>query len=296
MLRRFLISALATLALSSVSHAASPLPVVASFSILGDMVQRIGGDRVAVTTLVGPDGDAHVYEPTPDDVRNLTAAKLLVVNGLGFEGWMDRLVGSAGYKGAVTVASTGVAPRTLTEDGVVGDDPHAWQSLANGMLYVHNIEAGLIAADPEGKATYEANAESYEAELAALEGDVKTAVAAIPPERRKIITSHDAFGYFGAAYGLQFIAPEGVSTETEATAADVARIITQIKAEAIPAVFMENIADPRLVQQIAAETNATIGGTLYSDALSKADGPAATYVAMFRNNIAKLTAALAPKS
>jgi zinc/manganese transport system substrate-binding protein len=296
MLRRIFLLALAIFALPDPSFAASQLAVVASFSILGDMVSRIGGDRVAVTTLVGADGDAHVYEPTPDDVRNLTAAKLLVVNGLGFEGWMDRLVGSAGYKGAVTIASTGVAPRTLSEDGVVGDDPHAWQSLTNGLLYVQNIEAGLIAADPEGRATYEANAKAYEAELGALDDDVKAAIAGIPPERRKIITSHDAFGYFGAAYGLQFIAPEGVSTEAEATATDVARIITQIKAEAIPAVFMENIADPRLVQQIAAETKAVIGGTLYSDALSKTDGPASTYVAMFRNNIAMLTAALAPKS
>jgi len=192
---------------------------------------------------------------------------------------------------------TGVKPRTMVEEEggkkETITDPHAWQSLANGKLYVANIRDGLIAVDPDGKATYEANANTYLDAIAKEETDVKAALAALPRERRKIITSHDAFGYFGAAYGLEVIAPEGVSTESEASAQDVAKIIRQIKAEKIPAVFMENITDHRLLDQIASETNAKIGGTLYTDALSPPDGPAGTYLDMFRNNIETLTAALA---
>lgn len=294
--------------LAGPTSAADRLPVVASFSILGDMVGRIGGDRVAVTTLVGPDGDAHVYEPTPDDVKAVAAAKLLVVNGLGFEGWMDRLAEASGYSGPVTVASHGVTAREMAEEDEGGHaeadhadhdhhgtDPHAWQDVANAVIYVKNIAAGLDTADPEGKATYDANAAAYVAELEALDAEVRTAMAALPAERRKIITSHDAFGYFGAAYGLTLLAPEGVSTESEASATDVARIIRQIRDDAIPAIFVENIKDRRLVDQIAAETQAVVGGELYTDALSTKDGPAPTYVEMVRHNIRTLTEALASK-
>ena len=233
----------------------------------------------------------------PADAKNLAGANILFTNGLGFEGWMDRLEKSSGFKGKVVVASTGVKPRTMVEEEggkkETITDPHAWQSLANGKLYVANIRDGLIAVDPDGKATYEANANTYLDAIAKEETDVKAALAALPRERRKIITSHDAFGYFGAAYGLEVIAPEGVSTESEASAQDVAKIIRQIKAEKIPAVFMENITDHRLLDQIASETNAKIGGTLYTDALSPPDGPAGTYLDVFRNNIETLTAALA---
>ena len=284
------------LGLSDGVQAADKVKAIASFSILGDMVRQVGGDRVDVIALVGPNGDAHVYEPTPADARNLAGANILFTNGLGFEGWMDRLEKSSGFKGKVVVASTGVAPRTMIEEEggkkETITDPHAWQSLANGKLYVANIRDGLMAVDPEGKATYEANAAKYLDQIAKEETSVKAALAALPKERRKIITSHDAFGYFGAAYGLEVIAPEGVSTESEASAQDVAKIIRQIKAEKIPAVFMENITDHRLLDQIASETNAKIGGTLYTDALSPPDGPAGTYLDMFRNNIETLTAAL----
>jgi zinc/manganese transport system substrate-binding protein len=284
--------------LSGSATAADKVKAVASFSILGDMVRQVGGDRVDVTTLVGPDGDAHVYEPTPADAKNLAASAILFTNGLGFEGWMDRLEKSSGFKGKVVVASTGVKPRTMVEEEEEGGkpetitDPHAWQSLANGKLYVANIRDGLIAADPAGKATYEANAAKYLDAIAKEEDAVKAALAKLPPARKKIITSHDAFGYFGAAYGLEIIAPEGVSTESEASAQDVAKIIRQIRSENIPAVFMENITDHRLLDQIARETGAKIGGELYTDALSPADGPAPTYLDMFRHNIETLTAAL----
>jgi zinc/manganese transport system substrate-binding protein len=284
------------LGLAGGAQAADKLKAVASFSILGDMVRNVGGDRVEVTALVGPDGDAHVYEPTPADAKNLAAAKILFVNGLGFEGWMDRLENSSGFKGKLVVASKGVQPRQMVEEeGGKSEeitDPHAWQSLANGKLYVANIRDGLIAVDPDGKATYEANAAKYLDQITAEETAVQVALGKLPVERRKIITSHDAFGYFGAAYGIEVIAPEGVSTESEASAQDVAKIIRQIKAEKVPAVFMENIADHRLLDQIARETGAKIGGTLYTDALSPHSGPAGTYLDMFRSNVETLTAAL----
>src|ERR1041384_1595793 len=293
--RLFLQASLAlalSLGLASGAEAADKLTAVASFSILGDMVKQVGGDRVEVTTLVGPDGDAHVFEPTPADAKNLAASQILFTNGLGFEGWMDRLEKSSGFKGKVVVASTGVKPRTMVEDEKTITDPHAWQSLANGKLYVANIRDGLIAIDPEGKSVYEANAAKYLDEIAKEEADVKAQLATLPEDRRKIITSHDAFGYFGAAYGLEIIAPEGVNTESEASARDVAKIIRQIKAEHIPAVFTENITDHRLLDQIASETGAKIGGELYTDALSPADGPAPSYLDMFRHNVGALTAAL----
>ena len=269
------------------------LPVIASFSILADFVANAGGERVEVSALVGPDGDAHVFSPAPADARRVAAARLIVVNGLGLEGWMQRLVEASASKAALVTATRGIQPQTFTLDGKVTDDPHAWQNIANAKLYVANIRDGLVAADPDGRAVYEANAAAYLVKLDALEIEVKAVIAAIPAKNRKIITSHDAFGYFGTAYGMKFIAPQGVSTESEPSAKDVAKIIRQIKAEKIPAVFMENISDPRLIQRIASETGAKIGGKLYSDALSGKDGPAATYVEMMKNNVAAFAAALA---
>jgi zinc/manganese transport system substrate-binding protein len=282
----------ALLAVPQGASADDKMKVAASFSILGDMVKQVGDDRVDVVTFVGPNGDAHVYEPTPADAKALSESKILFINGLGLEGWMTRLENSSGFKGKVVTASTGVNPRKMVEDEKTITDPHAWQSLANGKIYAANIRDALIAADPAGKATYEANAKKFIDGMTAMEANVKAAVAKMPPERRKIITTHDAFGYFGSAYGMEFIAPEGVSTESEASAQDVAKIITQIKKEHIPAVFLENVTDSRLLDQIASETGAKIGGTLYSDALSAPDGPAGNYLDMFRNNIDTLSTAL----
>jgi len=292
--RSFFIAAAALAAMlgSSAAAQAEPMKVSASFSILGDMVKQVGGDRVKVFTFVGPNGDAHVYEPTPADAKELSESKVLFINGLGLEGWMTRLEKSSGFKGTVVTASKGITPRKMVEDEKTVTDPHAWQDLANGKIYVGNIRDALIAVDPEGKATYEANAQQYLDGITGMETKVKEAIAKLPPERRKIITTHDAFGYFGAAYGMAFIAPEGVSTESEASAKDVAKIIRQIKAENIPAVFLENVTDSRLLDQISKETGAKIGGTLFSDALSPPDGPAGTYLGMFRNNIEILSEAL----
>ncbi|MBY0611250.1 MAG: metal ABC transporter substrate-binding protein [Beijerinckiaceae bacterium] len=272
------------------------LPVVATFSILADLVRNVGGDAVEVTSLVPPGGDAHVYSPTPADARKLSEAKVVFVNGLLLEGWMERLIASSGARAPVIVTTKGITPIELREgrkDAPLGPDPHAWQDIGNARVYVANIRDALAAADPARAATYQSNAANYLARLNALEGEVKAAIAGLPADRRRIITSHDAFGYFGKAYGFSFIAPQGVSTEAEASAKDVARIIRQIKTERIPAVFLENVTDPRLIKRIAAETGARIGGAIYSDALSDDKGPASTYIEMIRHNITQLTAALA---
>jgi len=275
-------------AVMSPARADDQVNVVASFSILGDFVRNVGGERVAVTTLVGPNGDAHVYTPTPADAKKVADAKLVIVNGLGFEGWLPRLVKSSGGKAIIVTATQGIAPRELDSH----EDPHAWQSVANARIYVANIRDALAKADPAGADTYKANAEAYLAKLAVLDNDVKAAVATIPGAHRKVISTHDAFGYFAAAYGIEFIAPQGVSTDSEPSAKDIAVIITQLKLSKIPAVFLENIADPRLMRRIAAETGAKIGGTLYSDSLTAENGDAPTYIDMVRHNIKALTSAL----
>jgi zinc/manganese transport system substrate-binding protein len=280
---------------SSPVTAQSKIKVVATFSILGDLVKNVGGDRVEIMTLVGPDGDAHAFSPSPADAKMLAAAKLVVVNGLGFEGWIARLVNASGTKASTVVASKGIASRKMEDEDHPGKtqiDPHAWQSIANTRVYVANIRDGLSKADPAGKDIYAANAKAYLAKLIVLEREVRAAVNKIPADRRKIITSHDAFGYFGAAYRVEFIAPEGVSTESAASAKDVARIIAQIRQQKIPAVFLENVSDPRLMQQIARETGARIGGRLYSDALSGPGGSAGSYLDMMRHNVRTLSAAL----
>jgi zinc/manganese transport system substrate-binding protein len=271
------------------------LKAVATTSIIADFVRNVGGDRVTVATLVGPDGDAHVYSPTPADAKTLASAAIVFANGLGLEGWMTRLVKASGTGAPLVVVSNGVAPRKMPDEdrpGRLTVDPHAWQSVANAKIYVANIRDGLSAVDPAGKAAYGANAAAYLGKLDELEKEITAAVADIPAGRRKIITTHDAFGYFGDAYGVSFIAPEGVATEAEPSAKDVAAIIAQIRREKIPAVFLENITDPRLMEAIARETGAKIGGTLYSDALSAPGGPAGTYIEMMRHNLRALTKAL----
>jgi zinc/manganese transport system substrate-binding protein len=281
-----------TLSLIAAPALAAEVNAVASFSILGDMVARVGGERVAVTTIVGPNADTHVYEPKPSDAAAVAGADIFFVNGLGFEGWMDRFVQSTGYTGQLVVASEGVATHEMDEDGATVTDPHAWQSLTNGVLYVQNIAKGLCAVDAAGCETYTANATAYAAELTALDATVREQLEAVPPAERKVITTHDAFGYFAETYGVTFLAPEGISTDAEPSASDVARLIVQIKSEGVHALFVENMSDPRLVQQIADETGVTLGGELYADALSAPDGPAPTYLDMFRHNVGLLIPAM----
>ena len=291
---------LAASVLPAAAQTADKLKVVATFSILGDMVRNVGGERIEVATLVGPNGDAHVYSPTPADGRRLTEAKIVFTNGLKFEGWIDRLVKSSGTKAVKIEAAKGVKPLKGEEDGHGhghhhghdGSDPHAWQSIGNAKTYIANIRDALIAADAAGRQAYEANAAAYLKRLDEIDAEVKGLVASIPPERRRIITSHDAFRYFEEAYGIDFVSPQGVSTESEASAKDVARIIQQIRREKISAVFVENVSDARLMERIAKETGAKIGERVYSDALSEPGGPAGTYIDMMRHNIRAFSAAL----
>ena len=351
--RTLLKSAAAAIAVAAVAPASAksgkPLKVVATFSILGDMVSRIGGDLVSVTALVGPDGDTHVYRPTPAAARTVSEADILVVNGLGFEGWLDRLIETTGFKGVRAVATAGIDP-IATEGGGHDDhdghdghddhdkgksadrhgdkhegheehdghdehekheghddrdghhghdhgafDPHAWQSLRHAAVYIDNIAAALAKADPENASAFYRNRAAYAAELKALDAEIRSLLAALPADRRTVVTSHDAFQYFGRDYGLTFIAPQGLSTESEASAKDVVRLIRLIRDGGIRAVFVENITDPRLLKQIADETGAAIGGTLYPGALSGPDGPAPTYIDLMRHNARTIARTLTPR-
>ena len=320
-----------TLSFPMASWAEEPIPVVATFSILGDMVERIGGEHIALTTLVGPDGDSHVYQPTPKAARSVAESDVLFLNGLDFEGWLERLAEAASFDGAMVVATNGVVPIAFDDHDDHDDekhddhddhddhndekhdehddhddekhddhaghdhgafDPHAWQSLENAVIYANNIAAGLAQADPENAGDYYANRAAFVAEVEMLSADIEAMMKSLPADKRTVVTPHDAFGYFAATYDLTFVAPQGMSTESEVSAGDVAALITQIREESISAVFIESITDNRMMEQIANETGATIGGTLYSDALSAKSGPASTYLDMMRHNATTLFDAL----
>ena len=323
-----------TLSFPMASWAEEPIPVVATFSILGDMVERIGGEHIALTTLVGPDGDSHVYQPTPKAARSVAESDVLFLNGLDFEGWLERLAEAASFDGAMVVATNGVVPIAFDNHDDHDDekhddhddhddhndekhdehddhddhddekhddhaghdhgafDPHAWQSLENAVIYANNIAAGLAQADPENAGDYYANRAAFVAEVEMLSADIEAMMKSLPADKRTVVTPHDAFGYFAATYDLTFVAPQGMSTESEVSAGDVAALITQIREESISAVFIESITDNRMMEQIANETGATIGGTLYSDALSAKSGPASTYLDMMRHNATTLFDAL----
>lgn len=285
-------TALVTMTAMSSTASAKTLEVVASFTVLADVVHEIGGKDVDVKTLVGPNGDPHEFEPSPDDARHLKAADVVFVSGEGLEGWMDRLITASGYKGTPVVTSDGINTRTMEEDGKTVTDPHVWNSPINVMVWVDNIEKALSAADPAEAATFRLNAENYRKQLQGLDSFAHSKLDPVPDDQRKVLTSHDAFGYFGREYKVKFLAPIGFSTETEASAADVAKLIDQIKAENVKVYFFENSNDPKLVKQIASATTAIPGGELYVEALSKKDGPAATYLQMFRYNVDQLTKAL----
>jgi zinc/manganese transport system substrate-binding protein len=315
MRRRALI--LAALALPALRPAAAQgsVRVVASFSILGDMAKQIAGDRATVRTIAGPNTDAHSFQPRPSDAEALRGATLVVRNGLGFDGWMDRMIRAANFRGPVVTATDGITPRQMAAhthghshghahaDGSERrqaqsarprqvPDPHAWQDPRLGAVYARNIARALAAADPGNAAVHAASGETYAARIEALHGWVAQQVAGVPEARRKVVTSHDAFGYFGAAYGIRFLAPQGISTEAEPSAQQVAALIRQIRAEAITAVFLENMANPATLERLAREAGVRVRGRLFADALSEPSGPAPTYEAMFRHNLGLLIPAM----
>lgn len=285
--------ALLTLSLSLCANAEDKLKVVTSFSILADITQQIAGDKLELRNLVGADADAHIYQPSAEDAKAVFAADLIIANGMGFEPWLARLIDSSEAPGTRIDASAGVLPLMLDEDGQQVADPHAWQNLANAEIYVQNIAKALVQADPNNAAHYNAGRDAYLTQIRSLLAEAKTGLGQLPPAQRTIITSHDAFTYLGQAYGLKFIAPQGLSTADEPSAAEVAALIRQIRADGVKAVFVENIRDPRLIEQIANEAGAKIGGTLYSDALAN-KGPASTYLGMYKYNLDTLLASLKP--
>lgn len=286
--RTCFVSLIALATLPARSQAPRPLCVVASFSILADIVRHVGGDAIELSTLVGPDADAHVYEPTPADARRLADAEMVLVNGLGFEGWLDRLVRASGYKGPVVVVSAGITPRRHGRE----PDPHAWQDLAHARRYVLNVRDALAKTRPAQAAGFAQRAAEYLARIAALDAELRKTFAAIPEGQRRVITAHDAFGYFGAAYRIEFLAPQGMNTDSQPTAAAVARLIDQIRQQGVRAVFVENISDPRLIERIAREGGVSVGGRLYSDALSAPGTEADTYLKLFAHNAAAVAASL----
>ena len=283
---------------------ARPLPVVASFTILADIARQVGGERVAVRAIAGPDADAHHFQPRPSAAAALRGAAVVIRNGLGFDGWMDRMTRSANWRGPTVTATEGIAPRMVEgghshghghshgRAGRPAPDPHCWQDLAHGRSYARTIAAGLAAADPQGAAHYAERAAAYDARLAALDAEVRAAIATVPETRRIVVTSHDAFGYFEIAYGVRFLAPAGVSTTAEPSAQQVARLIRLIRERNVTALFMENMSNPATLRRIAAETGVAIGGRLYADSLSGPDGPTPSYEAMFRHNLALLVPAM----
>lgn len=277
-------------ALPAAAH--DKLKVVASFSILGDMVRQVTGDLADVTTIVGPDADAHVYTPNAGDAKAVADADVVFVNGLGFETWSDTLIKTAGAKAPVFVATKGVTP--LKVEGEI--DPHAWNALTNGVIYVTNIADGLASADPEHAAAYRANAKAYSARLLALHDRATAELEKLPEGSRTVVTAHDAFGYLANAHGLNFLAPVGIDTEAEPSANALAKLIDHLKTVGAGALFVENITSPALIRQIARETGIEIGGRLFSDALSERGGPAASYEKMFEHNLGTLISALQKRS
>ena len=276
------------------SAAQTPVRVLVSFSILADIARQVGGSDVAVTSLIGPDANEHVFEPSPDQVRQLTQAQLFIVNGFGLEGWRTRLIQSAQYRGLVVIATAGITPlmTTETDETAPSPDPHAWQDPRNAVIYAEHIMRALAGIDPEHAEAHRHRFRDYRAALDALDRNVRDGLALIPVEKRQVITTHDAFAYYGKAYGVTFMAPEGLNTESEPSAKSVAALIRQIRRQGTKALFLENISDPRLMEEIARETGATLGPPLYSDALSGPNGPAPTYIRMIEYNTAALRAGI----
>ncbi|HEV8390516.1 MAG TPA: zinc ABC transporter substrate-binding protein [Dongiaceae bacterium] len=288
----WLAGALAAFVLTSCPATAEGKPVaVATFSILADLTQRIAGDHVQVLTLVGPNGDAHVFEPGPKESTELAEAKLLIANGLGFEPWLARLEDASGFKGKMVVATDGVAALKGNEE-LGPTDPHAFQDLSNAQIYAANIAKGLAEADPAHAADFKVNADKLIADMGTLDKELKSEFAAVPQERRRILTSHDAFQYFGKAYGIEFVAVQGISTEAEPSAEDLATIVRQARDGHLSAIFLENMADPRLAETVAQESGVHMGGELYADALSEPNGPAPNYLSLVRYNAKQLLAAM----
>jgi zinc/manganese transport system substrate-binding protein len=289
---KLILLASALLATTATTASAKTLQLVASFTVLADVVQQVGGEHVHVISLIGPNGNPHQFEPSPEDAKNLKNADIAFLSGAGLERWFEKLAKAASYQGGPMIVSTGIKLAERQRRGQTSDDPHVWNSLANTQVWVSNIEKALTAADPADAADFHANAARYSKELQDLDAYAHSKIDPVPIDKRKVLTSHDAFGYLGRDYQITFMAPLGLSTESEASAADVAKLIDQIRKDKVTVYFFENSNDPRLVQQIAAATGARPGGELYAEALSPPNGPAPSYTKMFRHNIDEIAQAM----
>lgn len=293
MLRRTFAASLAALAGGARIADAKPLlTIVATFSILADLVGQVAGDKAQVSALVGPDGNVHVYSPTPSDVVRIARAELIVFNGLGLDGWLSRIMSASASRAVCLLATKGLSPLHDPTGAALKLDPHCWHDVSQARRYVANIASSLKAIDAGNVALYDARASAYDARLAALDGWIRGEIDAVDPARRKVITGHDAFRYFGRAYGVEFHCAFGVDPESEPSARDIAAIISLARRERINALFIENLSNPTLIEQIAHDTGVAIGAKLYSDALSPANGPAPTYEAMMRHNTSALVAGM----
>lgn len=275
--------------ISAPVRAGEPLRVVASFSVLADIAMRVGGDELAVSSLVGPGAEAHGWSPTPREVRRLAAADLVIVNGLGLEGWLDRAIGASGYAGPVVVASRAVIP---IREAAGAPDPHAWHGLANVRLYAREIAAALVAARPDHESLFLKNLAAFETELSGLEDWARTGIAAVPADRRIVVTTHDAFAYLGREFGIEFLSPAGLDSAAQPSARRMAELVSVIRASGVRSVFIEAGGDPRLARTLADEAGIAVGGVLYAGTLSLPDGPAARYTAMWRHNFSLMLAAM----
>ena len=302
--------------LSNVSAKENRKKIVVSFSILEDLVSVIGGKRVHVTSLVRRNMDSHMFQPTPRQAKIVASADLVIMNGLGFEGWMERLVKASGYKGKTIVATDNIPKLKFEDDHDDHDDhkkddhghkkdhddhhghghgewdPHVWLSVPKMKIYVTNVAEAMSRMDPSSKTYYMKNLKKYISDLNNLDKFIRRSINSIPKKDRVVITSHEAFGHLSNEYGIEFLAPQGLSTETRASASKIASIVRFIKKHSVKAVFPENITDNRLIEQISKQTKIKIGASLYSDALSEKNGPAGTYLNYMRYNVNTIVNAL----
>jgi zinc/manganese transport system substrate-binding protein len=290
-----------TIAPSLPAAAVDRMKVVATFSVIGDMVANIAGDHVDLTTIVGPDGDTEEYEPTAGDVPKMAGARLLFMNGLNddFEPWLDQLSKQAKFAGTKVIVTRGVKALTADDEHPNGGKPkavildqHAWMNPRNGLIYVRNITDALVRADPANADDYRTRSAAYTQELRALDGWAHAEMDAVPVAKRRALASHDSLQYFANAFGITMISVNGWTNKSEPSAADLARLTDQIRREHVKALFLDSITDPKAMERISKETGAVIGGTLFGDALSGPDGEAGTYIALIRHDVTTVKAGM----
>ena len=293
--------AFAVVLLAAPAQAAGRIPVVATFSVIADMLANLGGDRLDIKTIVKAGGDSELYQPTPADVASVAAARAVFLNDLNeeFEPWLEPLLKQAQFKGAKVVVSRNARVLTAEEEHPVSGrllptavDQHAWLDPKNGVIYVRNIAAALARLDPAGAALYQARAAAYAKAIRAVDGWAHHEIAAVPAVKRRALSSHDSLQYIANAYGITLLAVNGWTNKSEPSAAELAKLARQIRVERVKALFLDSITDPRAMQRIAGETGATIGGTLYGDSLSPKGGEADTYLKMLRHDVSTLKAGM----